>query len=134
MRAWALREPATYALLFGSPVPGYEAPSERTTGPGTRVITTLVRLWDDAYAAGRLELPNGITPLPAALQKDFDTVRAQFEIETPDEVMARGVLAWASLFGCVSFEVFGQYGQGTFTEEPLFEHHLEVLAGTVGLG
>ncbi len=134
VRAWALREPATYALLFGSPVPGYEAPSERTTGPGTRVITTLVRLWDDAYAAGRLEPPNGDTPLPAALQKDFEAVRAQFEIDTPDEVMARGVLAWASLFGCVSFEVFGQYGPGTFAEGPLFEHHLEVLAGTVGLG
>ena len=34
VRAWALAEPATYALLFGSPVPGYEAPAERTTGPG----------------------------------------------------------------------------------------------------
>ena len=32
VRAWALREPATYALLFGSPVPGYQAPAERTTG------------------------------------------------------------------------------------------------------
>ena len=32
VRAWALAEPATYALLFGSPVPGYEAPAERTTG------------------------------------------------------------------------------------------------------
>ena len=36
-RAWALAEPATYALLFGSPVPGYEAPAEQTTGPGIRV-------------------------------------------------------------------------------------------------
>src|SRR3954449_10494686 len=42
VREWALREPATYALLFGSPVPGYQAPAERTTGPGTRVIDALV--------------------------------------------------------------------------------------------
>ena len=42
VRTWALREPATYALLFGSPVPGYRAPSDQTTGPGTRVITALV--------------------------------------------------------------------------------------------
>ena len=34
VRTWALAEPATYALLFGSPVPGYEAPAEQTTGPG----------------------------------------------------------------------------------------------------
>ena len=44
VREWALREPATYALLFGSPVPGYQAPAERTTGPGTRVIGALVRV------------------------------------------------------------------------------------------
>ena len=31
VRAWAVREPARYALLYGSPVPGYEAPGERTT-------------------------------------------------------------------------------------------------------
>ena len=41
------------------------------------MITTLVRLWADAYAAGRLEPPNGATPLPAALQKDFEASRAR---------------------------------------------------------
>lgn len=41
VRTWALREPARYALLFGSPVPGYHAPAEQTTGPGTRVVVRL---------------------------------------------------------------------------------------------
>ncbi|GAA3157584.1 hypothetical protein GCM10020255_039160 [Rhodococcus baikonurensis] len=36
VRSWAIREPARYGLLFGSPVPGYDAPGEQTTGPGTR--------------------------------------------------------------------------------------------------
>ncbi len=31
VRTWAIREPASYSLLFGSPVPGYQAPGERTT-------------------------------------------------------------------------------------------------------
>ena len=35
VRSWAIREPARYGLLFGSPVPGYDAPGEQTTGPGT---------------------------------------------------------------------------------------------------
>ncbi len=37
-RAWAVADPARYALLYGSPVPGYTAPAERTTEPGTRVV------------------------------------------------------------------------------------------------
>ena len=45
---WALREPVRYALLFGSPVPGYQAPAGRTTGPGTRVIYALMAILDGA--------------------------------------------------------------------------------------
>src|SRR5271155_4259427 len=36
-RDWATTHPASWALLYGSPVPGYHAPAERTVGPGTRV-------------------------------------------------------------------------------------------------
>lgn len=44
------------------------------------------------------------------------------------------MLVWAALFGAVNFEVFGQYGTDTFTEPGrLFDHHLAVLAETVGL-
>ena len=56
-------------------------------------------------------------------------------ITAPDELIARGVLMWAALFGCISFEVFGQYGPDTFTQpQDLFEHQLRVLVETVGLG
>jgi hypothetical protein len=45
------------------------------------------------------------------------------------------VLAWASLFGAVSFEVFGQYGPQTFSvPELLFDHQLDLLAHSLGLG
>jgi AcrR family transcriptional regulator len=133
VRAWAVREPAMYALLFGSPVPGYHAPADRTTEPGTRVIRALVRVWAQAYAAGALRLPDG-PPVSASLAGSFAAVRAELGLDLPDEVLARGVLVWAALFGCVGFEVFGQYGPGTFGDPAaLFEHHLQVLADTVGL-
>ena len=38
---WAVDQPARWALLYGSPVPGYQAPRERTVGPGTRVVGAL---------------------------------------------------------------------------------------------
>jgi AcrR family transcriptional regulator len=133
VRAWAVREPATYALLFGSPVPGYQAPAERTTGPGTRVIRALVEVWASAYAAGTMAVPDG-PPVPATLAASFETVRAELGLELPDQALARGVFSWAALFGCVSFEVFGQYGPDTFGDPAvLFAHQLELLAETVGM-
>ncbi|MFD4466988.1 TetR/AcrR family transcriptional regulator [Rhodococcus sp. NPDC058505] len=133
VRDWALREPASYALLYGTPVPGYRAPAERTTGPGIRVAVALVRIVDDAHRRGLLrEIPD---PAPGRhLHEDAARIRAQVSGDLPDEALLRGVLMWASLFGTVGFEVFGQYGADTFTDpQALFDHHLDVLAETVGL-
>ncbi|MCW2835454.1 MAG: TetR family transcriptional regulator [Nocardioides sp.] len=133
VRTWALAEPATYALLFGSPVPGYQAPAERTTGPGTRVIRRLVQVWEDAWLAGATSHDGGPVS-PRRLSRDLARIRREQGITAPDELIARGVLVWAALFGCISFEVFGQYGADTITQpQDLFEHQLTVLVETVGL-
>ena len=133
VRAWATKEPATYALLFGSPVPGYEAPAERTVGPGTRVIAALIRVWSDAHEAGAVRL-EGTKPPSEVLAADAERARAEFGTGMPDELLLRGTLAWAGIFGCVSFEVFGQYGADTFNaQDELFERQLELLADTTGL-
>ncbi|MGO4192574.1 TetR/AcrR family transcriptional regulator [Arthrobacter sp. YAF17] len=135
VRRWALREPARYGLLFGSPVPGYRAPAERTTGPGTRVIYALMALLDGAYRAGRLTMPGGPAAVTAPLAADLESIRAGMGLAVPDSLMARGALVWTSLFGAISFEVFGQYGADTFAApDELFAHHLAVLADLAGLG
>ncbi|MFF2841465.1 TetR/AcrR family transcriptional regulator [Paenarthrobacter sp. NPDC057981] len=135
VRQWAIREPASYALLFGSPVPGYQAPGERTTVPGTRVIFRLVGIFDAAQRAGALnaEVGPGVV-IPPALAADLDAIRSELNLEVPDSSLARGVLAWTSIFGAISFEVFGQYGPDTFkARDELFEHQLAVLEGVAGL-
>ena len=132
VRAWGLREPARYALLFGSPVPGYHAPAEQTTGPGTRVIVTLVSLFDAAYRAGSLIERAADVPL-SGLQSDFAEVRRGLGTDIPDETIARGVLVWVSLFGAVSFDVFDQYGRTTFGDrDQLFEYQLARLVEIAG--
>ena len=135
VRRWALREPARYALLFGSPVPGYQAPAERTTEPGTRVIYALVGIFDAAYRAGAMAAgPEAAAPIPSALSADLEAIRSELGLAIPDGLLARGALVWTSLFGAVSFEVFGQYGADTFSaRDELYEHHLEVLQAVAGL-
>lgn len=133
VRAWGLADPATYALLFGSPVPGYEAPAAQTTGPGTRVVLRLVEVWEDAWQAGAVTVEEDAVS-PRRLSRDLARIRKQMGITAPDELIARGLFAWAALFGCVTWEVFGQYGSATLTDPAdLFERHLAALVETVGL-
>ena len=133
VRDWAVAEPARYGLLFGTPVPGYHAPGHVTTPAGTRVPALLSRILADAWADGALaEVPD--VRLPVALARELRGVREQLGVEVPERLLARGMLLWSSVFGAVSFEVFGQYGSDTFGDPAqLFDHHLDVLLGTVGL-
>lgn len=134
VRRWALREPARYGLLFGSPVPGYRAPAERTIGPGTRVILALMTILDGAHRAGRLAAKGGPDAVVPPLAADLERIRSEMGLAVPDGPLARGALVWTSLFGAVSFEVFGQYGADTFAApDELFDHHLTVLADLAGL-
>ncbi|MGA7206172.1 MAG: TetR/AcrR family transcriptional regulator [Specibacter sp.] len=134
VRTWALAEPARYGLLFGSPVPGYEAPAEQTTGPGTRVIGQLVGIFEGAHLAGKLPPEISAAPADSALSADFQAIRDELGVTLSDAALTRGVLVWTALFGAVNFEVFGQFGADTFRDTAvLFESQLQLLAGMAGL-
>jgi AcrR family transcriptional regulator len=134
VRDWALAEPARYALIFGSPVPDYRAPAERTTGPGTRVVVALSVIVANAWLDGSIPASRHPVAVPRALSADFARIRAELGVDLPDHVLADAMLAWTSLFGAVSFEVFGQYGADTLTTpRQLFDHHLDRLVELVGI-
>ncbi|MHC9295885.1 TetR/AcrR family transcriptional regulator [Mycobacterium sp. LTG2003] len=113
-RNWATDQPARWALLYGSPVPGYHAPAERTVGPGTRVVAALFAAVADGIAAGGIASAKGAVAQP--LSSDLARVRAEFGFGADDEIVAKCFLLWAGLVGAISLEVFGQYGADTLTE------------------
>jgi AcrR family transcriptional regulator len=132
VREWALREPARYALLYGSPVPGYEAPGEQTTEPGTRVIRALMGLVAEGVRAGDVVDGATVVRMPRALRADLVRVRDELGMDVDPAVLGRAVQLWAVLFGAVSLEVFGQYGADTFAEpEALFEHQIRLALATL---
>ena len=86
-RQWAVDQPASWALLYGSPVPGYHAPRERTVGPGTRVVGALFEAIAAGIAAGDIPQTNVAAAQP--LSSDFDRLRAEFEFPGDDSAVAK---------------------------------------------
>ncbi len=109
-RGWAVEHPASWALLYGSPVPGYRAPAERTVGPGTRVVAALFDSVAAGIAAGEISKTEVAVTQP--LSSDFDGVRTEFGFSGDDSAVAKCFLLWAGLVGAIGLEVFGQYGAG----------------------
>ncbi len=117
VREWAVGQPASWALLYGSPVPGYHAPRERTVGPGTRVVAALFTVVAAGVDAG--DIPSAKDDAPQPLSSDFGNLRAEFGVTVDDGVLTKCLVLWAALVGAVSLEVFGQYGSDTLTDPAL---------------
>jgi AcrR family transcriptional regulator len=125
MRGWALAEPSRYALLYGSPVPGYAAPAEQTTEPGTRVIMALLALVGEGVQRGEIVNAGTAVPLGPILDAELRRVAAALDFDGHPAVLARALLLWSVIFGAVNLEVFGQYGPNTFTDPAgLFDHQV----------
>ncbi|GAA0356262.1 TetR/AcrR family transcriptional regulator [Microbispora corallina] len=131
VREWALAHPHEYALLYGSPVPGYRAPLD-TVAPAIRDTAVYGRIVADAHREGRLSPPAFCPPPPAVLAGDAEVVRTLMP-DVPDDVVTRAIAAWTCLFGMVSFELFGQFENTITHRAELFDHNMTCMAALLGL-
>ncbi|WP_369193963.1 TetR/AcrR family transcriptional regulator [Streptomyces djakartensis] len=128
VRGWALAHPHEYALIYGTPVPGYTAP-ETTVPAAARVGLLLIGIVRDAHRGTGLALPS----LPAELRPEAERMAADLAPDLPPGVVTLLVAAWAQLYGLVGFELFGQFHRVVEDREAFFRHAAGQLAQGVGL-
>ncbi len=136
VRAWARAHPHDYALLFGSPVPHYAAPAERTTTPGTRVQAHLVAILAEADPDASDEHLSGDPALVSRAAADLEPLlRDPLFVGVPlsPALVLRGLAAWALVLGALSAELFEQLGPDTITDPDLHFSAMVVLAADLVL-
>ncbi|MGZ4717715.1 MAG: TetR/AcrR family transcriptional regulator [Acidimicrobiales bacterium] len=131
VRAWAVDNPQEYALIFGSPIPGYAAPQD-TIDPAARIPALLLAVLSESVTAGRSVADPGV-PLPRAVRRDLKPVRQQAAPALDDVEMARAITAWTLLIGSISFELFGHLHNVIHDYEAHFDFEMLALAHTLGL-
>ncbi len=105
VRTWATASPADFDLVYGSPVPGYDAPQD-TVAPAERLSLVFLRIVTDGVASGEIA-PDSLTPIPRVVHAEFGRFRDLAGADVPDSVISRSLLVWTSLFGTLSFELHG---------------------------
>ena len=118
IRKWAKSNPNEYALLYGSPVPGYEAP-EFTIEPASRVARVLGTIVADAWHQYSLSSSwNEDAELNGVLEaRNLDDIMPG----VPEAVRARSLIVWSQIFGCISFELFGHFKGSVRNANRFFE-------------
>jgi AcrR family transcriptional regulator len=134
IRDWARAHPHEYALIYGSPVPGYQAP-QATIGPATRVPLALTGLLARAQADGELSAPPAGPAWPdGELEAQAAALAAAVGLaQVPPRALVGAVLAWTQLFGMISFELFGQFVGSFEPADALFAYAVGQLAELAGL-
>lgn len=128
---WARKNPHQYALLYGSPVPGYRAPQD-TIVDAARVPVAAIQLVDAAWTAGELA---DDAPMPAAgpaLRRQAKDLAAALETALPERVLVRFAAAWTQVFGVISFDLFGQFVGSFDPGDQICTYTFRTAARTIG--
>jgi len=130
-RGWAKANPHEYALIYGSPVPGYAAPTD-TIDPATRVAGLLMSLMNDIEASG-VPAPDSPVAIPDGLGRQLDVLQAGAAITVDRARLLHGIGAWVLLFGMLNFELFGQFHSVFDDADELFARQVDLMAERFGL-
>jgi AcrR family transcriptional regulator len=128
IRAWAHANPHEYALVYGSPIPGYRAPSD-TVEHASRVALVLARVILDGVA------PSKPSPTaPGDIDRAFhDAGLRELMADVSPEVVTRSLMAWTELFGLISMELFGHLVGSVTDNDAFFDRAIELMGRFVGL-
>lgn len=131
-RHWALAHRADFTLIFGTPVPGYQAPADVTGPVAARATGVPLRSYADAVAAGaadpeRSQVPPSLHAGPL-LTTLLDTATPDY----PPRLAGITLNAYASLLGFLNAEIFGSLTRLVDDTQALYRAHVHTVM--LGMG
>ncbi|MGL4651699.1 MAG: TetR/AcrR family transcriptional regulator [Caldilineaceae bacterium] len=109
-REWAVRYPVRFALIYGSPIPGYEAPAEVTIPLAARPFLALMEHLARAWEQGEIGIPPEYTPAPAATEAHLQANYPDLAARVPLALGCLLLSSWARMHGLILLELYGHLG------------------------
>lgn len=135
-RNWALAHPADFQLIYGNPIPNYEAPSEVTTPLAARPLETFYRCLAAAYQAGELSIPEAYIEVPPHITEhvgSFLWVSFPELREMPMSIFYLTIVGWARMHGVVMLEIFEHIGPTIGDVDTFFNLEIDIFLKNLGL-
>lgn len=130
-RAWAIEHRTDFELMYGNPIPGYEAPRELTVPAATRGFVILTRMI-------MLALPEGWVPpehyqqLPPTVQAGVDALHQLWPQASPVMLYLNAV-TWARMHGIIMLELFDHIQSVVDDTEAFYAHEVRHLMREMGM-
>jgi AcrR family transcriptional regulator len=106
-RDWAVMYPQRYQLIFGTPIPNYDAPEDTTTPAAAWALLPLIETIQALYDEGSLRVER-LAKLSPELKSMLETW-IQFAGNIAEaEVLYTAYVVWSRVHGLVTLELGGQ--------------------------
>lgn len=132
MRRWALTNSADFALIYGTPLPGYEAPPDVTRPAGLRFTGTGQRLLAEAINAGVVNLDRALIQYQPQVNPGIAAGWAQATGGTDQRGIAILIGVWTILQGHLTLELFGHFNWLETDLDAVFDEHVRAMMLTMG--
>jgi AcrR family transcriptional regulator len=119
-RSWALAQPHRYRLLFGPPLPGYDAHAQRLIDAAQKAMNLLL---DILAATG----DRAAAPPPQPLASQLAAWAQPHQPGIDPATALRAVVIWSRLHGLVSLEIAGNFASMSLDPSQLFDTQLVTL-------
>lgn len=126
-REWAIRHPQDYTLIYGTPIPGYEAPRDQTVEPAARVMIIIGRTLGEALAAGKLKMPAVYDALPPGLQTAVNDILPYLPENSSPAGVVLTMTLWARLHGVVWGELYEHFIPGLAESGALYQFEVAAI-------
>lgn len=123
-RQWAVTYPQRYLLIFGTPIPGYQAPEQVTLPAAQRALAPLAGVMQALLTAGRLRLERLAQAAPGLESGLVAWSQAAGGIHP--EALYLALVTWSRVHGLVMLEISGQV-PSFLAPAHLFEREIENL-------
>ncbi|WP_395298072.1 TetR/AcrR family transcriptional regulator [Kitasatospora hibisci] len=122
LRGWALDDPQRYLLVYGTPVPGYQAPPDTA-----QIASEMMAILLDAAAAVEVSAADAVaTPLGEHLADRRAWAGGH---PAPVPALRRALAFWTRLHGVLSLELAGHFTGMGFDPARLYAAEVDTLTG-----
>lgn len=124
-RDWAHTFPQRYQLIFGTPIPGYKAPVEKTFPSSIRSLSALVSVVEGLRAAGKLSVES-FPKIKSEYKVNFDVWKT-YGGNADVLSLSVAMIIWSRVHGIVSLEIQGNLPPFGPKGDALYRYELESI-------
>jgi AcrR family transcriptional regulator len=106
-RNWALAAPQEYALIFGTPIPAYEAPPDVTSPAAARSMMVFLDILQAVQQSGQADFSDVHADFSPDLHAQLQPWIDKLQFDGDPAILYLAISNWGMIHGLVSLEIYG---------------------------